>query len=203
MPPTDEAPSIAHQEKEGHEFYTVKITDSYKKIAKSHHITVAELKAANHIKGDTLHTGQKLIIPSGKMMVAKAESTSLDESPATSVLSEAPSAQTAVLTSSSTSPMASSSHGHYYTVVKGDTLSKIAHKFKTTTAALMSENNITDPAKLSIGKKLKIPSRESRSAGNSEPAPAQPGQVPVPPTQQVQTQTQQEAPSGELATFSL
>ena len=38
----------------------------------------------------------------------------------------------------------------------------------------MTENSITDPSKLTIGKKLKIPSQESRSARNSAPAPTQP-----------------------------
>jgi LysM repeat protein len=76
-------------------------------------------------------------------------------------------------------------------VVKGDTLTKIAHKFKTTTAALMTENSITDPTKLAIGKKLKIPSRESRSARNNPPASTQPSQV----------QAKENAPSAQLANF--
>jgi LysM repeat protein len=64
--------------------------------------------------------------------------------------------------------------------VKGDTLTKIAHKFKTTPTALMTANNITDAAKLSIGKKLKIPAKEARSAKNTEPAGTQP--TPAQPT---------------------
>jgi LysM repeat protein len=84
--------------------------------------------------------------------------------------------------------------------VKGDTLSKIAHKFKTTAAAIMTENNITDPTKLSIGKKLRIPSRESRSAGNAVPVAA-----PLPPQAQPQPQAPAEAmsddTSAQLANF--
>jgi len=69
-------------------------------------------------------------------------------------------------------------HHHLYTVVKGDTLIKIARKFKTTANAIMIANNISDPTKLSIGKKLKIPSKEARSAKISEPAKSpQPAQV--------------------------
>jgi LysM repeat protein len=82
-------------------------------------------------------------------------------------------------------------HRHLYTVVKGDTLIKIAHKFKTTATAIMAENSITDPAKLAIGKKLKIPSEESRSARISAPASRQP----------VQAQAKENAPSGQLANF--
>jgi LysM repeat protein len=171
--------------------YVVKITDSYKKIAHAHHVTVAQLKEANHIKGDVLHTGQKLIIPSGKTLVASntgAQTTSLDSSP-----TPAPSDETPIQTASlSSSPTPTTSTGsHLYTVMKGDTLIKIAHKFKTTPSAIMAINSIANPAKLTIGKKLKIPSRESRSAKNGSPAPAQPSQV----------QSKSNGPSGELANF--
>jgi hypothetical protein len=55
----------------------------------------------------------------------------------------------------------------------------------------MTENSITDPTKLAIGKKLKIPSEESRSAGNAPPSSTQPSQV----------QTTETAPSAQLANF--
>ena len=208
MPPATVAPSPSHTEGQG--TYTVKITDSYLKIAKSHHVTVAQLKEANHIKGDTLHTGQKLIIPSGKTMVAKADSVKVVPTSSTSVLSQAPVLRTAVLTSTSPTRTSSGMHEHTYTIVKGDTLTKIAHKFKTTTAAIISANDIADPTKLSIGKKLKIPSRESRSAVNSLPFPTQPSEVKtetvrptrnIAPAEEVQP-TDNAAPQGDLATFT-
>jgi LysM repeat protein len=93
-------------------------------------------------------------------------------------------------------------HEHTYTIVKGDTLGKIAHKFKTTPAAIMTENNITDPTKLTIGKKLKIPSKESRSAGNTVPAAAptiQPQVQPQPPQPQVETKS--DDTTAQLANF--
>jgi LysM repeat protein len=185
MPPAVASTPVREHEHE--QIYTVKITDSYKKIAKAHHVTVAELKEANHIHGDVLHTGQKLIIPSGKTFVAgTTPTTSLDAAPATPVLNESVTPVTTSLEA------ATPSHGHIYTIVKGDTLTKIAHKFKTTPSALMSENNITDPTKLSIGKKLKIPSSmESRSAKNVVPSPSQPDQV----------QVKQGAATGQLANF--
>jgi LysM repeat protein len=207
MPPASAAPSPSHVEGQG--IYTVKITDSYKKIAKAHHVTVAQLKEVNHIKGDVLHTGQKLMIPAAsKTLIAKAESTSMEATPSTSVLSQSPAVHTAVLTTSTTSE-ATSSHSHMYTIEKGDTLSKIAHKFKTTTTAIMNENSNLDPTKLTIGKKLKIPSRESRSAGTNVPPRAQPIE-PQPsevqterpaPTENV-TPTETAPASGDLATFT-
>ena len=86
--------------------------------------------------------------------------------------------------------------------MKGDTLGKIAHKFKTTPAAIMTENNITDPTKLTIGKKLKIPSKESRSAGNTVPVATpviQPQVQPQPPQPQVETKS--DSTTAQLANF--
>jgi LysM repeat protein len=176
----------------GQHIYVVKITDSYKKIAQAHHITVAQLKEVNHIKGDVLHTGQKLVIPSARTLVATTTpTTALDSTPTGPILSESALASTAILASAPSNETAAGLHRHLYTVVKGDTLIKIAHRFKTTATAIMAENSITDPAKLTIGKKLKIPSQESRSARNGVPSSTQPSQA----------QTRSDAPSAQLANF--
>jgi len=193
MPPADSSPAVPKSEREHEQTYVVKITESYKKIAHAHHITVAQLKEANHIKGDTLHTGQKLIIPSGKTFVAEnapASAPTLDSAPTGPVLNES---ATASLASAPSSVAGAGSRHHLYTVVKGDTLTKIAHRFKTTATAIMAENSISNPGKLTIGKKLKIPSQESRSARNGAPASAQPSQV--------QAKEKQNAPSAQLANF--
>jgi LysM repeat protein len=144
------------------ETYTVKITDSYKKIAKTHHITVAQLKEANHIKDNTLHAGQKLVIPAGKTAIAKNDSSS---------------ESTSDLAAASTT-----SHHHTYTVEKGDTLAYIAKKFNTTKSAILAANDLTS-SKLTPGKKLKIPSgaKEARSAQAATPVPAPTTQVRVQP----------------------
>jgi len=194
MPAVASSPSTPKSERVHEQTYTVKITDSYKKIAQAHHITVAQLKEANHIKSDTLHTGQKLVIPSSKTLVATTAFTPLlDSTPTGPILNESAPAPTAILASapSTVTTTTTASHSHVYTVVKGDTLIKIAHKFKTTPTAIMTANSITDPAKLTIGKKLKIPSQESRSARNNAPASTQPSQVEAKP----------DAPSAQLANF--
>jgi LysM repeat protein len=195
-------------EHEHQQTYTVKITDSYKKIAKAHHVTVAELKEANHIKGDVLHTGQKLVIPSEKTAVAETTTapastaaTAVNASLTGSELSE-PTATPAPAASLAESP-----HSHTYTVLKGDTLSKIAHKFKTTPRAIMAENGISDPTKLTIGKKLKIPSKETRSAKNTVtphtviPSPVTPAPQPAQVQAKETTPTDTTTSSGELANF--
>ena len=212
MPPVQPAPHVvsAPAPAKGTS-YVVKITDSYPKIAKAHHITVAKLKAANNIKSDTLHAGQKLIIPGTEktQMAATAPTPTpapVMDAPTGPILTESPAPgptamHASVNTVSSTpvdlaapAPASAMTHGHIYTVVKGDTLVKIAHKFKTTPGALMAANNITDPAKLSIGKKLKIPAKETRSAKNTAPT-AEPAQV------QAKSTAPAPAPTGQLANF--
>lgn len=44
-----------------------------------------------------------------------------------------------------------------YTVVKGDTLSRIARRFKTTVDTLVRINDIKDPNKIYVGQVLFIP----------------------------------------------
>ncbi len=146
--PSHEEHSLASTHETKKQTYTVKITDSYQKIAHAHHITVAELKAANHIKGDVvLHTGQKLVIPMSKTLVAKngeshdISTASLSASPTTSV----------------------KTHRHYYTVTKGDTLKYIAKKFNVTPSAIEDANNLSG-TKLAVGEKLRIPSHTARAA---------------------------------------
>jgi LysM repeat protein len=194
MPPVASSPATSKVEHEHLQTYTVKITDSYKKIAKAHHVTVAQLKEANHIKGDTLHTGQKLVIPSTGSIVATATSaTGTESTPTRTVLKESTSSTASL--SAAPSVASTGKHHHLYTIVKGDTLAKIAHKFKTTPLAIMEANDIADPAKLTVGKKLKIPSKESRSARNTPAAPTQPSEV--------QAKENPVEATGELANFSL
>jgi LysM repeat protein len=200
MPPANADASIIHHT---HQTYIVKITDSYKKIAHAHHITVAQLKEANHISGNVLHTGQKLFIPSEKSEVAESTSaatSTLSSAPTTTVSSITTAPMTTGLTSTTTTePMVE--HHHTYTVVKGDTLSKIAHKFHLTTSTLMAANDSVDARKLRIGQKLHIPSQGPRSANIAAPAPAV-AQPEVPKAQPEPAEIQPVAtPSAQLANF--
>ena len=208
MPPASSSTTAAPKPEREHEhqqIYVVKITDSYKKIAKAHHVTVAQLKEANHIKGDTLHTGQKLIIPSEKKYVAENSQASTSALSSAPVLSESVAPMTTSLNSASSTTAASGLHHHLYTIEKGDTLVKIAHKFKTTPSAIMAENSIANPTKLTIGKKLKIPSKESRSAKVAEPAATAPEATVAPqpaPPAEAKEQYETPTPSGQLANFT-
>ena len=190
--------------------YVVKAHDSLAKIAHLNHTTVAKLKEANSLNTDMLRIGQKLVIPARtQVATAGAPAANLDSSDTAAILDgsapaptpvksatakPAPKAMTVAKTSTtSASSLATTSalQHHLYTVVKGDTLTKIAREFKTTSTAIMAANNITDASKLSIGKKLKIPAQspESRSAKNNVPAA-------TPPSQESAS-----TPTGQLANF--
>ena len=73
--------------------------------------------------------------------------------------------------STSNTSQNSSSNTSYdtYTVVSGDSLSKIAQKFGTTYQELARINGISDPNKISVGQVLKVP--KSNSANNNSPVP--------------------------------
>jgi len=176
--------------------YVVKAHDSLARIAHQNHTSVAKLKTANSLNSDMLHIGQKLVIPAHAQVAAgSVPATSQDASGSTTILGNSASTPSMTIPASTptAAPTAVTMHepaaaapamtGHHlYTVMKGDTLTKIAHKFKTTPTAIMTANNITDPAKLSVGKKLKIPGQEARSATTTEPpAASQPSQVQTKP----------------------
>jgi len=185
--------------------YVVKSGDSLAKIARLNHTTVAKLKTANSLASDKLHIGQKMVIPARTQVASTATSapalTSADPSGSTTILGDSPATpamnvpaapavvpavhKTTVASTAASTP-ATSGHGRTYTVAKGDTLTKIARKFKTTPTAIMTVNNLSDATKLTIGKRLKIPGQESRSAVNTSPvapaAVAAPAPSPAPTT---------------------
>lgn len=193
--------------------YTVKLHDSLAKIAHRNHVSLAQLRATNNLKTDMLRIGQKLMIPGAPEVAAtdsaKApEATPVSHGPNRTLLgddvpdSAVPSKKTVASTSHDEAlVMPASSGRHTYTVMKGDTLSKIAHKFHMTTSSLMAANDSVDARKLRIGQKLHIPSQGPRSANITAPAPAV-TQPEVPRAQPEPAEIQPMAtPSAQLANF--
>jgi LysM repeat protein len=171
--------------------YTVHKGDSLARIAHRHHVALAQLKLANSLTNDRLKIGQKLVIPNHAEKVAATDASEAASAPQLSSTTPdetakvpADSGDTSESTAS-VSPKTEHAHlhshkaavtGHHlYTVVRGDTLMKIARRFRTTAGAIMAENGITNASRLSIGKKLRIPGGDSRSAAASsrEPAPTE------------------------------
>jgi LysM repeat protein len=194
--------------------YTVKLHDSLAKIAHRNHVTVAQLRTTNNLKTDLLRIGQKLMIPGAATAVAATDASKAQDStpdshgPNRTLLgddvpdSSVPSTKTVASTAHDEAlVMPASSSRHTYTVVKGDTLSKIAPRFHLTTSTLMAANDSVDARKLRIGQKLRIPSQGPRSANIAAPAPAV-AQPEVPKAQPEPAEIQPMAtPSAQLANF--
>jgi LysM repeat protein len=190
--------------------YTVKMHDSLAKIAHRNHVTVAQLRATNNLKTDILRVGQKLMIPGGTQVAAAdaaSNSPAVSHGPNRTLLGDdvpdaaVPSKKTVASTAPDESTVMPAATGrHTYTVVKGDTMSKIAHKFHLTTSALMAANEAVDARKLRIGQKLHIPSQGPRSANIAAPAPVASPEAPRPQPEPAEIQPMA-TPSAQLANF--
>lgn len=119
--------------------YVVQKGDALVKIARKHNVTVAAVRAANNMTNDFLKVGQKLIIPLPDSSSMGAATTTM-----------APAAVATI------APAVSGS----YSVVKGDSLYKIAKRHGVTVAALKAANNLATD-NLSIGQSLSIPSAQA------------------------------------------
>ena len=118
--------------------YTVQKGDSLWKISRVHSVSVNELYSANGLSKDSiLKIGQEIKIP-------------VDGGSATVSTVTADVYQPTALTSGSTN----------YTVVSGDTLSKIAKQHNTTVRAIKAANNKTSDI-IRIGEQLVIPSADT------------------------------------------
>lgn len=106
--------------------YTVQKGDNLWNIAKKYNTTVTELKKINNLKSDVIYVNQKLQLPSENRSASKVSSTSKSSSATY---------QTASTSTKKQSPKT-------YTVVKGDTLSKIAVKHNVSLTDLMKWNNL-------------------------------------------------------------
>lgn len=95
--------------------YKVQKGDTLSKIAKAHNTTIQQLKQWNQLAGDQIYIAQSLVV---------ASKVSKNKVIAISVVEE-----------KEQNPVS-------HTVVKGDTLTKIAKKYKTTVANLMQWNNL-------------------------------------------------------------
>jgi LysM repeat protein len=148
--------------------YVVKKGDSLALIARKNGITVAELKAANNLQASaSVKPGQKLIIPSKTAT------------------------ETGASKATATSPAGT------YTVKSGDTISKIASRHRTTSAAIRAANNLSGDH-LKIGQVLQIPGGATRSQPSAGTPAATPSAPVAAPTSNLATskQTGSKSPAG-------
>ena len=112
--------------------YIVQKGDCLSTIAKRYGVSVREIKAANGLKNDRIVAGKKLTIPEKGRFV-----------------------NTKVTEPVKTEPFVVDEDG-YYTLQKGDSLSKIASKAHVTVRDLQDWNDIDDPLKIQAGKKILV-----------------------------------------------
>ncbi len=151
--------------------YVVKAGDTITKIASSLGVTILDLEKANGLVGNAvLRVGQTLKVP--EKLVAQAASEVADQANQVagsvqqlpgSIAAAATAATSGVATALGSNAPAASADMTEYTVVKGDNPYKIAKKFKITSDELMKANGITDPKKIQIGQKLKVPVSHKKS----------------------------------------
>lgn len=118
--------------------YIVKKGDTLSGIAAKHGVNLSILMEANGMnRKSVIKVGQKISIPAKS---ASAKSKSAFEEPKFAPLSKETSSAEVVT----------------YVVEKGDNLSKIASKYRTSVAAIMELNGMSKTS-INVGKKLKIP----------------------------------------------
>ncbi len=125
--------------------YKVEKGDTLYSISKKYQLTVAELRAANNLsEKDVLKAGQKLTIPEADIGTAAALSSTKQ-----------------VETKSNITKTID------YTVVKGDTLYRIAKNNGMSVADLLSLNKLDNNAVIKVGQKLKIAVTTENKTSNS------------------------------------
>lgn len=172
-------PTSTTTTEEKYDNYTVKLGDSLYQIANTYNTTVDAIKNLNNLSNNNLKIGQVLKIPNIKGTNTQEETYSTyTVKPGDSLYQIAKSYNTTIngiinlnnLTSnnltigqtlkipSSLNPIINNleSNPLTYTVLKGDSLYKIANLFKTSINAIKELNNLTSN-NLAIGQVLKIP----------------------------------------------
>ncbi|RJY78143.1 1,4-beta-N-acetylmuramoylhydrolase [Listeria monocytogenes] len=131
--------------------YTVVKGDSLWRIANNHKVTVANLKAWNNLKSDFIYPGQKLKVSAG------------------STTSDTNTSKPSTGTSTSKPSTGTSTNAKVYTVVKGDSLWRIANNNKVTIANLKAWNNLKSDF-IYPGQKLKVSAGSTTNTNTAKPS---------------------------------
>ncbi|MEM9444261.1 MAG: LysM peptidoglycan-binding domain-containing protein [Verrucomicrobiota bacterium] len=131
--------------------YIVRKGDTLSRISKQFGVSVNKIKQINGLSNDLIKIGQSLEVPVSRLV----SQTGLSKVPVKVTLS------------------AGSTHENdtsyiTYTVKKGDTLWRISHNHGTKTSIIAQLNGLSDPAKIKVGMKLKIPVRSGSTLSKNE-----------------------------------
>jgi len=152
--------------------YMVKAGDTLTRIASSLGVAIPDLEKVNGMtEKSVIQVGQILKVPVKAAAQAAAEISTQATKVAGSVQQATAPVASAVGSLTGAAPAADATPSPdtsgaqeattEYTIQKGDSPYKIAKKFKITPDQLMKANGITDPKKIQIGQKLKIPAPTS------------------------------------------
>jgi LysM repeat protein len=142
----------------GAKTYVVKAGDTVTRIAAELGVSIPDFERANGLKADSvLQVGQVLTVPAGKSTTVPVVAAAQDQGNLAVPPVPAPVAGSAPVEGPAPVAAADQSGLAEYTVVKGDNPYKLAKKFRVTPDELMKANGITDPKKIQIGQKLRVP----------------------------------------------
>lgn len=126
-------PSTTTTTKVSNTTYTIKRGDTLSKIARDYKTTVSALKSLNNLKSDLILVGQRLVVSKGTTVTSKPSTSAPKKTVTTS----------------------SSSTTQRVTVKRGDTLSHLAVRHKTTVAKIKQLNGLKSDLIL-IGQSLRV-----------------------------------------------
>jgi LysM repeat protein len=135
--------------------YVVRRGDTLSSIASATGSTVPQLRATNGLRGDLINIGQKLTIPASGRTVASNSS-----SATSTATSGTPVAMTVSMTTDIPQRQEVSMREVTHQVKRGETLWRIANRYRTSVDALRLENGLADDL-LRVGQVLRISLEES------------------------------------------
>jgi len=127
-------PSGKYTLQPGDTIYMVRKKDTIKTIATKFHISIQSLKIANQLRTNQLKPGKQLLIPTSTLAMKE------------------PATETHASTTNQSEKI--------YTVKRGDTIEKIARKFRTTASSIRI-TNLIDNSSLTVGDSIIIPTHPS------------------------------------------
>lgn len=154
--------------------YQVVSGDTLTKIAKQYNVSVPALKDANNLTSDVIKVGQVLVIPVANVTIPSTPSKPTEPGkiqtpvkPAPPVTNNPKPAPPKTISKTITKTVTKTVK---YKVVRGDSLSKIAKKYKITTSQIMKDNKLKS-SKLHIGQYLTIHYKTTVKTTVRVPAP--------------------------------
>ena len=137
--------------------YTVQSGDYLAKIAIKYHLTIAELKEWNGLNSDRINIGQVLIVSKNEQKIkGKLLATSKNKSMSIRPINQLIAREDTILVDVPSQPPIVTEYLQH-TIVKGDTLTKIAQLYGTTVSKLKEWNQLTSD-QIYVGRTLRIES---------------------------------------------